>query len=245
MAAGLVVTALDGEPLVWTARHAALAHAAQLVRAAERRGAEVAYVIGRGADDVRAALAAAGVAAGAVHELPEVIGCDDAAFVRRSLASEAVDVVHAADLAAPAGQVLLTVAGAVGSPGARLVDASARVTDVIAAAGGASCGPAWVALATTLRVEPPLERDLRVGERPGLRAIIVAPGGSTLARRARGDLRALDVASPLGVDRAWLGAFDANAAARSPLSIALVTRRLGFAPGDLRWPTLASPDALE
>ena len=232
----LLVAALDGEPLVVSGREAARQHAARLVAAA---GPDAAYAIARGADAVRAALLAAGVRGERIVDVPVVIGCDDAAFLRANVAG-ATSVQHAAELIASAspGQVWLTVAGAVVAPGARFVDASARVSDVVAAAGGVTCGPAWVALGSFLHVRPPFERDARVGDLGAGRALLIAPGGSTLARRARGDLRALDVASPLGVDRAWLGAFDANAAARAPLSIALVSQRLGFAPGQLSWPEL-------
>ena len=229
-----LVAALDGEPLVVSGREAARQHAARVVAAA---GPDATYVVARGAEDVRAALLAAG--AGRIVEVPAVIGCDEPAVLRARFAAS--DVVHAAELVAAGapGQVWLTVAGAVAAPGARFVDASARIAEVLAAAGGVTCGPAWVALASFVHARPPLERDARVAELGGgCRAILVAPGGSTLARRARGDLRALDVASPLGVDRAWLGSFDANDAARAPLSIALVAQRLGFAPEQLSWPDL-------
>ena len=237
MARLLLVVAVDGEPLVATGRQAAAQHAEALVRAARARaaGGRLVIVIGAGADEARAALAPL-LAADELLMVPDVIGCADAALL-----PVADKLLHAAELLATGSTRFVTVAGAVVVPGARHVDASATVADAIAGAGGVSCGPSWVALASTLRVQPPLERDARVGDLPGLRAIIVAPGASTLARRARGDGRALDPASPLGVDRAWLGAFDPNAAAQSPLSLELVARRLGLDPGSLSWPAL-DPD---
>jgi hypothetical protein len=240
VAPALVVVAVDGEPLVQTGRVAAARHARQLVGAARaRRPARLLVAVGRAADDARAALAPL-LGAGELLLVPEVIGCDGAGFLAAYAGAPApeLELVHAADLVAGAATRLLTVAGAVAAPGVLEVPVAATVEDVVAAAGGARCGPAWVALASSLRPGPPLERDAAVGSLPGLRALLVAPGASTLARRARGDLRALDVSSPLGVDRAWLGAFDPNAAAAAPLSLELCARRLGFDPGSLAWPGL-------
>ncbi len=257
-AARLIVCAADGEPLVQTGRQAAARFAEALVRAARARaagpssgaGRRLVVAIERRAADARAALALL-LHTDELLVVDDVAGCGEAAFLRACLgaADRDAQVIHAADLVASNDTRLITVAGAVAAPGVRLVAASATIDDVVAGAGGAICGPAWVALRSTLALLPPLDRDVRVGDMAGLRAVIVAPGASTLARRARGDLRAPDPTTPLGVDRACLGVFDANRAAAAeasfstPLSFDLVSRRLGFVPDSLAWPAL-DPHAL-
>jgi Na+-translocating ferredoxin:NAD+ oxidoreductase RnfC subunit len=85
--------------------------------------------------------------------------------------------------AAPVVERTVTIAGGVARPGVGRVPVGVSIDELVAAAGGATCGPAWVALGDGPLAGRPLDRDDVVTK--ATRAIFVAAAGSDLVRRAR------------------------------------------------------------
>jgi Na+-translocating ferredoxin:NAD+ oxidoreductase RnfC subunit len=84
---------------------------------------------------------------------------------------------------APVVERTVTVAGDVARPGVGRVPVGVSIEELVAAAGGATCGPAWVALGDGPLAGRPMDRDDVVGK--ATRAVFVAAAGSDLVRRAR------------------------------------------------------------
>lgn len=204
----VVAAAADGAPLVASARRlaaaepAALLHGLRVAMAATGAPRGLIAVEARAAELVRALepeLPEGGAVA--IAAVPDVAGCGDPAELCRDAAGVSVPpgadpldhgvlVVSAAalcDLAAaprqPVVDRVVTVAGDVLRPGVRRVPVGTAIEDLVAAAGGASCGPAWLALGDGPLDGRPLGRDDVVGKTT--RAVTVVAGGSDLARRAR------------------------------------------------------------
>lgn len=191
----VVIDATDGDPAVASARRGAAAYATELragvdaVRAAvgaeravvafARGGARPPGVEAVSVDDVARcgepadlALDAAGarVAPGADPLTAGVLVIDAAAAI-------------ALGAGTPVVERTMTVAGAVARPGVGRVPVGTTVDDLVAAAGGATCGPAWVALGDGPLAGRPLDRDDVITK--ATRAIFVGAAGSDLVRRAR------------------------------------------------------------
>jgi hypothetical protein len=242
--ATLLAAAVDGEPLVATGRAVARDATADLLRglgaaAAAVGAAHLAVALERRAADARAALLAAAPGLRVV-EVPDVLGCRDEVALLAAAGGAGVLAVDAAalaelgrGLAAPGGaaapEVWLTVAGAVAEPGVRRVAPGLSVDGAVALAGGPTCGPAWVALAGGPLTGSLADRDSVIDGR--WRALTVLPGGSELARRARGDRRAGAETRASGLDPSWLGAGAPGEPPAAALPLELVALRLG-----LPWP---------
>jgi hypothetical protein len=209
----IVVAACDGEPLWTSSREAAIRYPAEVVAGGHARGART-FVV---ASDAAAVALAAHVG---VVRVPEVLGCSSAEFLAHKL-ERRLEVIPAADLIRRDGARLVGVAGAVAHAGVRFVRDGATVDEIVEGAGAAE--PSWVAVASLLSPRA-LEREaVFLGS-----TLIVLPGEHPIARAARGDRSALPADHPRGVPAAWLGPHAGEAPA--PLSIALVSRRLGFEP---------------
>jgi Na+-translocating ferredoxin:NAD+ oxidoreductase RnfC subunit len=194
----VIGSAVDGAPLVATARRVAVARAAELAKglalAQQATGAKRAIVaVSARAPEVIAAMAKQCVevttiadlaAANDARELSRtVLGKDDGALV--------VDATSLVALAAgaPAVDAWVTIAGQVARPAVRRVAIGTTIADLVEATGGATCGPAWVALDGGPLAARPLDRDAVVTR--ATRAITILAGDSDLVRRARmplGDL---------------------------------------------------------
>ncbi len=189
----LVVDATDGDPAVGSARRGAAANPdrriAGLRAAAEATGATRAVVaVERRAGEVARALAAV-----PVHLVDDLAGCGDPADLAWDVTGrhDGVLVLDAASIVAlgaalggePVIERVVTVAGSVARPGVGLVPVGTTVEDLVAAAGGTTCGAGWMALGDGPLAGRPLDRDDVVTK--GTRAIFVGAAGSDLVRRAR------------------------------------------------------------
>jgi len=200
----VIAAAVDGEPLVATERRLAGLEAEALARGL----AAVARALGAGralvaveerASELRSALAAPARKAGVeVGRVPDVARCGDPAGLAHDLLGSAgasalvVDasaVIELARALARGGGVVdraLTVAGEVLRPGVRRVALGTRVADLVAAAGGATCGEPWVALGDGPLAGRLLDRDDVVTK--ATRAVIVMPARADAVRRRRAPL---------------------------------------------------------
>jgi Na+-translocating ferredoxin:NAD+ oxidoreductase RnfC subunit len=202
----IIASAVDGEPLVATSRRLAEKQPKDLIEglrlAIAAAGAERGIVaVERRARDARAALTAAIRLRDpiTVADVPDVARCGDARDLALDAAQIAVPpgddparhgalVIDAAALVelargVPVVDRAITVAGGVAHPGVVRVPLGTSVDDVVIAAGGATCGPRWVALAGGPLAGRPLDRDDVITK--ASRALYVADAGSELVRRAR------------------------------------------------------------
>jgi Na+-translocating ferredoxin:NAD+ oxidoreductase RnfC subunit len=186
----VIVAAVDGEPLVATQRRLAALETvalgrglAAIVKAVGARRGVVA--VERRARELAAPLASAGLE---VVQIPDVARCGDAADLAYDVLGRAdgalvVDASAAIELAR--GKAVtdraVTVAGHVLRPGVRNVPLGARIADVVAAAGGSTCGVAWVPLGDGPLSGRVLDRDDVVTK--ATRAIVVLPARADAVRR--------------------------------------------------------------
>jgi hypothetical protein len=208
----VVANATDGAPAVASARRAAAAFRSELLAglsaAAQAAGAERAVV----AVEERAR----------ELDFPDLVRVADVCDppLPDGLILD-VQALIALGTGAPMTARVVTVAGAVARPGVGLAPIGTCVEELIAAAGGPTCGPAWVALDGGPLGGRPLDRDDVVTR--VTRAIFVGAAGSDLVRRAR--------LSPEETRRRRRAAGEHLAACDPPgrLSVALAARRLGIA----------------
>jgi len=191
----VIVDATDGDPAVASARRAVWAYADELraglaavkeatgaaraVVAVERRagappGLEVALV-----DDV----ARCGDPADLAHDVAGVRVAPGADPLSAGVLVLDAAAVIALGAGTPVVERTVTVAGAVARPGVGRVPIGVSIDELVAAAGGATCGPAWVALGDGPLAGRPMDRDDVVGK--ATRAVFVAAAGSDLVRRVR------------------------------------------------------------
>jgi Na+-translocating ferredoxin:NAD+ oxidoreductase RnfC subunit len=200
----VVASCVDGEPGVATRRRVAAARTDELVRGlaavVAATGAERAVVaIERRAREIgRFVDASAPVK---VVVVDDVARCDEPADLAYDVARARVpagddpidhgvliiDATSLVDLDAAQGNPVtsraVSIAGAVAHPAVRLFPIGTTVEDAVSAAGGATCGPAWIALGDGPMTGRPLDRDDVITK--ATRALFVVAAGSDLARRAR------------------------------------------------------------
>lgn len=187
----VIARAADGEPGVETARRIAEHRAAEVVAGLASVVAFIGAREGIVAVEERAtdACRALTEAGGRVARVPDVARCDDAADLAwdaaRTRDALVVDASALVELAArtPVTERWISIAGAVERPGVRAVPVGATVEDVVRGAGGATCGPAWIALGDGPLTGRPLDRDDVVTK--ATRALFVTAASSDLARRLR------------------------------------------------------------
>jgi Na+-translocating ferredoxin:NAD+ oxidoreductase RnfC subunit len=194
----VIASAADGEPLVATARRLAATAPGLLVQGLQ----EVAAQLG-----AKRAVIAVEDRAVELHRfegaetvrVTDVARCGDASELAQDVAGVTVppgddpldhgvlvlDAAALVDLAArgPVLERVVTVAGGVGRPGVMRIPIGTTVEEVVRAAGGSTCGAAWVALGDGPLTGRPLDRDDVITK--GTRALFVGAAGSELVRRAR------------------------------------------------------------